>query len=102
MAKTIGGRRLVPIETGRSYVDEGWGQKILTFKEFMDQYILQNPTSSALALGYLAQHDLFAQFHLYAWISLSQIIAIRLHRLHITRLHLQTSIHRSLNSTRLY
>jgi len=61
MAKTIGGRRLVPIETGRSYVDEGWGQKILTFKEFMDQYILQNPTSSALALGYLAQHDLFAQ-----------------------------------------
>jgi hypothetical protein len=61
MSKTIGGRRLVPIETGRSYVDEGWGQRIITFKEFMDQYILPSPTSPGLATGYLAQHDLFAQ-----------------------------------------
>ncbi|KAE9363624.1 Clavaminate synthase-like protein [Stipitochalara longipes BDJ] len=60
LSKTIGGRRLVPIELGRSYVDEGWGQKIITFKEFMEQYIL-DPESSALATGYLAQHDLFAQ-----------------------------------------
>jgi hypothetical protein len=60
LSKTIGGRRLVPIELGRSYVDEGWGQKIITFKEFMDHYIL-HPGSSALATGYLAQHDLFAQ-----------------------------------------
>ena len=61
MSKTIGGRRLVPIETGRSYVDEGWGQKIITFKEFIDHYILVSPTSPQLATGYLAQHDLFAQ-----------------------------------------
>jgi hypothetical protein len=60
LSKTIGGRRLVPIELGRSYVDEGWGQKIITFKEFMDHYIL-HPNSLALATGYLAQHDLFAQ-----------------------------------------
>ncbi|PMD23294.1 Clavaminate synthase-like protein [Hyaloscypha hepaticicola] len=60
LSKTIGGRRLVPIELGRSYVDEGWGQKIIAFKEFMDHYIL-HPNSSALAIGYLAQHDLFAQ-----------------------------------------
>ncbi|KAH8783710.1 hypothetical protein BGZ57DRAFT_758216 [Hyaloscypha finlandica] len=60
LSKTIGGRRLVPIELGRSYVDEGWGQKIITFKEFMGHYIL-DPESSALATGYLAQHDLFAQ-----------------------------------------
>ncbi len=60
LSRTIGGRRLVPIELGRSYVDEGWGQKIITFKEFMEHYIL-DPQSSALATGYLAQHDLFAQ-----------------------------------------
>lgn len=60
LSKTIGGRRLVPIELGRSYVDEGWGQKIMTFKEFIEHYIL-DPKSSALATGYLAQHDLFAQ-----------------------------------------
>jgi Cupin-like domain len=60
LSKTIGGRRLVPIELGRSYVDEGWGQKIIAFKEFIEHYIL-DPESSALATGYLAQHDLFAQ-----------------------------------------
>jgi lysine-specific demethylase 8 len=61
LSKTIGGRRLVPIETGRSYVDDGWGQKITTFKEFLDEYVLLNGDSSTLATGYLAQHDLFAQ-----------------------------------------
>ncbi|PQE05147.1 domain-containing 5 protein [Rutstroemia sp. NJR-2017a BVV2] len=59
LRKTIGGRRLVPIELGRSYVDDGWGQKIITFKEFMDQYILREPRNNST--GYLAQHDLFAQ-----------------------------------------
>ncbi|KAM3065345.1 hypothetical protein ACMFMF_011070 [Clarireedia jacksonii] len=59
LAKTIGGRRLVPIELGRSYVDDGWGQKIIKFKDFMDQYIIQEPNNNST--GYLAQHDLFAQ-----------------------------------------
>lgn len=58
MDKTFGGRRLVPVELGRSYTDEGWGQKIITFGEFMDTYIL-DPQGESLA--YLAQHDLFAQ-----------------------------------------
>ncbi|PVH81027.1 Clavaminate synthase-like protein [Cadophora sp. DSE1049] len=61
LSKTIGGRRLVPIELGRSYVDEGWGQKIIPFKDFMEQYILLNTKSHDLAIGYLAQHNLFAQ-----------------------------------------
>ncbi|KAF8849277.1 Clavaminate synthase-like protein [Acephala macrosclerotiorum] len=61
MSKTIGGRRLVPIELGRSYVDEGWGQKIISFRQFMEQYILHRHAPAALATGYLAQHDLFAQ-----------------------------------------
>src|SRR5271168_4136225 len=60
LSRTIGGRRLVPIETGRSYVDDGWGQTIVTFKEFMELYIFLDPKSSHAATGYLAQHDLFA------------------------------------------
>lgn len=59
MAKTIGGRRLVPIETGISYVHEDFGQKIVKFKEFMDKYILTRGRSGEP--GYLAQHDLFSQ-----------------------------------------
>lgn len=71
LSKTIGGRRLVPIETGRSYVEEGWGQKIITFREFIDDYVLPDGKSSSLATGYLAQHNLFAQIP-----SLRQDIAI--------------------------
>jgi hypothetical protein len=71
ISRTISGRRLVPVELGRSYVDEGWGQKIISFKEFMEQYILREQDSTGLATGYLAQHDLFAQIP-----SLRQDIAI--------------------------
>lgn len=71
LSKTIGGRRLVPVELGRSYVDDGWGQKIISFKEFMEQYILHEQNSTGPATGYLAQHDLFAQIP-----SLRQDIAI--------------------------
>jgi lysine-specific demethylase 8 len=70
LSQTIGGRRLVPIELGRSYVDEGWGQKIVTFKEFLKHYILDTELHT-LGKGYLAQHDLFAQVP-----SLRQDIAI--------------------------
>ncbi|KAH7396745.1 hypothetical protein DE146DRAFT_657595 [Phaeosphaeria sp. MPI-PUGE-AT-0046c] len=61
--QTLGGRRLVPVEIGRSYTDEGWGQKIISFKDFMSQYMLTSPTPNTAApqKGYLAQHDLFAQ-----------------------------------------
>ncbi|MCJ1381377.1 hypothetical protein MMC17_004487 [Xylographa soralifera] len=55
---TLGGRRLVPVELGRSYTDDGWGQTIITFREFMDTYLLD---SNHDKIGYLAQHDLFAQ-----------------------------------------
>ena len=90
MQKTFEGRRLVPVELGRSYTDEGWGQRILTFGDFMDKYLIrgtERPFSSAmkhdqclmedsgdtaindiedeaageLHIGYLAQHDLFSQ-----------------------------------------
>ncbi|APA09111.1 hypothetical protein SS1G_03005 [Sclerotinia sclerotiorum 1980 UF-70] len=64
LSQTIGGRRLIPIETGRSYVDTDWGQKILPFKSFMQEYLLlpvsDSPTPRKTT-GYLAQHNLFSQ-----------------------------------------
>jgi lysine-specific demethylase 8 len=58
MSRTMGGRRLVPVEVGRSYTDEGWGQKIVTFREFVDGLFIKKNTSD---IRYLAQHDLFEQ-----------------------------------------
>ncbi|EXJ82842.1 hypothetical protein A1O3_06657 [Capronia epimyces CBS 606.96] len=64
--QTIGGRRLVPIEVGRSYTDDDWGQQIVRFREFLSRYILSRSGSDDEAkedikTGYLAQHDLFRQ-----------------------------------------
>lgn len=71
LSKTLDGRRLVPVEIGRSYVDEGWGQQIITFREFMRTYINQpllgnssplgENTNDYQHIGYLAQHSLFTQ-----------------------------------------
>lgn len=66
--KTLGGRRLVPVEVGRSYTDDGWGQKILSWEGFVGEYILgtlpeqkKDGEGEEKMTGYLAQHDLFAQ-----------------------------------------
>ncbi|KAM0814733.1 hypothetical protein AB5N19_00524 [Seiridium cardinale] len=73
LSQTFGGSRLVPIEIGRSYVDEGWGQKLVTFSKFLRCYIdpslLGNEESigddhddnDQQQIGYLAQHELFTQ-----------------------------------------
>ncbi|KKY19309.1 putative jumonji domain containing 5 [Diplodia seriata] len=74
MRKTLGGRRLVPIEIGRSYTDDDWGQKIVTFRDFMRKYMFHDRDGDDDdddeeadndddydQTGYLAQHDLFAQ-----------------------------------------
>ena len=82
LKKTLGGRRLVPVEIGQSYTDDSWGQQIMPFKEFLKRYMLETPFSTDEATeedndeededkegkeeetpqtGYLAQHDLFAQ-----------------------------------------
>ncbi|OAA62361.1 jumonji domain containing 5 [Cordyceps fumosorosea ARSEF 2679] len=74
---TLGGRRLVPVEIGRSYVDDSWGQELMPFKEFVTRFIDSTLTvtgvasaasgladsrpPSAAQTGYLAQHDLFQQ-----------------------------------------
>ena len=60
--RTFGGRRLIPVEIGRSYTDAGWGQSITTFKDFMSRYLLQDHSNAGeTRIGYLAQHDLFTQ-----------------------------------------
>jgi hypothetical protein len=68
-SRMFGGRRLVPVEIGRSYVDEGWGQELITFRDLLDKYI--EPRAQSLSgetqpqrtssTGYLAQHELFSQ-----------------------------------------
>ncbi|KAG5440496.1 hypothetical protein PCK2_000430 [Pneumocystis canis] len=65
--KTHQGLRIVPVEIGRSYTDQAWGQKLMPFHEFLKKYILQmeEPSNAHESeggnIGYLAQHDLFSQ-----------------------------------------
>ncbi|KAI9867619.1 MAG: hypothetical protein M1813_008419 [Trichoglossum hirsutum] len=63
LSRTFGGRRLVPVEIGRSYVDEGWGQAVIPFRTFLSDYFFSPPSGSGHGhgVGYLAQHDLFSQ-----------------------------------------
>lgn len=76
LSRTFDGRRLVPVEIGRSYVDEGWSQKIIPFGEFLGDYIDSTVTANSAAfpeddekegkqkekkIAYLAQHQLLTQ-----------------------------------------
>ncbi|KAF9086526.1 Lysine-specific demethylase 8 [Mortierella sp. GBA35] len=86
ICRTAGPDRLVPIEIGSQYTDEQWTQKMVTMQEFIQTYILRQEQEHAgvdgegsgkkkkedgteeeeeggktAAIGYLAQHDLFAQ-----------------------------------------
>ncbi|KAK1544177.1 JmjC domain-containing protein [Colletotrichum paranaense] len=84
MSRTHGGRRLVPVEVGRSYVDEGWTQELITFRELLARVVASGSPSTAASTAtpittrtttattgsekgtekgttYLAQHELFAQ-----------------------------------------
>ena len=75
--RTFGGRRLIPVEVGRSYTDDDWGQRIMEFGEFVDKYIRREENdgrNNAIVnddddddddddeqTGYMAQHDLLSQ-----------------------------------------
>lgn len=89
MRETFGGRRLVPVEIGRTYSDDDWGQEVMPFGDFLNKYILNTDPVEALKpskassqgcseeglywenddlesppeqrTGYLAQHDLLSQ-----------------------------------------
>ncbi|PLN83468.1 Clavaminate synthase-like protein [Aspergillus taichungensis] len=80
--KTFGGRRLVPVEVGRSYTDSDWGQRIMEFREFVDSHVWRGASGAGFSqsnpdndndqqssssedeereTGYMAQHDLLRQ-----------------------------------------
>lgn len=73
LSRSFGGRRLVPVEIGRSYVDEGWGQELTTFREFISTYLDSSllsasqrpdiPSGPKKDIAYLAQHPLLTQIH---------------------------------------
>lgn len=52
----VAGERTVPVEIGQRYTDTSWSQKLMTIKQFVTDYVLENDTK-----GYLAQHELFNQ-----------------------------------------
>ncbi|TEA22099.1 Lysine-specific demethylase 8 [Colletotrichum sidae] len=65
LSRTHGGRRLVPVEVGRSYVDEGWTQDLIPFRTLLSR--LSASANPAPPKTYLAQHELFTQLpHLQA------------------------------------
>lgn len=51
------GHRTIPVEIGTHYLTENWSQKMLTFEEFLDSFVL----TPSCETGYLAQHPLFDQ-----------------------------------------
>ncbi|KIH93979.1 hypothetical protein SPBR_05843 [Sporothrix brasiliensis 5110] len=65
--RTLRGRRLVPVEVGRSYVDAGWTQTIVPMGDVLDhltgrrQRRSELPTAAGTGPMYLAQHTLFTQ-----------------------------------------
>ncbi|KAF9869561.1 mitochondrial division protein 1 [Colletotrichum karsti] len=67
MSRTCDGRRLVPVEVGRSYVDEGWTQELISFRELLSRIIDASSASEGTngkernKTTYLAQHELLSQ-----------------------------------------
>ena len=57
LSKTINGRRLVPVELGKSYTSPVWSQTIMPFSTYLRSHLLDPSTIT----GYLAQHDLLSQ-----------------------------------------
>ncbi|GLI66311.1 hypothetical protein VaNZ11_010086, partial [Volvox africanus] len=63
------GCRTVPVEVGQHYLADGWGQQLMTLRDFLHRYLLpglQTPPQpqqeqQAQPRGYLAQHPLFDQ-----------------------------------------
>lgn len=55
----IAAYRTVPIELGRTYDDDDWGQNLFRFGDFLKEFMSEGDEASTKA--YLAQHDLFDQ-----------------------------------------
>jgi len=59
--KKICGMRMVPVETGYTYLAHDAGSKLLTISDFIDTYISTTTTTGSSTMGYLAQHQLLDQ-----------------------------------------
>ncbi|KAI9290024.1 hypothetical protein BC943DRAFT_313147 [Umbelopsis sp. AD052] len=57
---SVAGERLVPVEFGSQYTDADWSQRMMPFREFVNNYV-QVGTGAKNNIAYLAQHDLFHQ-----------------------------------------
>ena len=58
LARTLGGRRLVPVEFGDDYKASNYRSGIITFRRYLEDFVLSEHPSR---MAYLAQHDLFLQ-----------------------------------------
>jgi len=65
---SVGEGRVVPVECGEAYVDENWGQKIMSFRTFLSkagyklEHLEESNENDDIGSLYLAQHSLFKQF----------------------------------------
>jgi len=61
----VAGHRTVPIEVGPHYLDQEWGQQLMTLSDFIAKHVAQKEgqemPKDAKRRGYLAQHPLFDQ-----------------------------------------
>ncbi|OQO06544.1 hypothetical protein B0A48_08327 [Cryoendolithus antarcticus] len=58
LKRSLGGRRLVPVEIGETYTHSEWRQQLMTLREYMKEFVLSR---SSHGIGYMGQHDLFRQ-----------------------------------------
>lgn len=62
LSKTLGGRRLVPVEVGSSYTDADWRPEIIPFIDLIRKHMLcKGSPPLNMKTVYLAQHDLLGQ-----------------------------------------
>lgn len=62
LAQKAGGGRVVPVEVGTSYTEEGWGQRVVPFSSFLESIFTGEGEVGNKEKLYLAQHTLFHQF----------------------------------------
>jgi lysine-specific demethylase 8 len=62
------GPRMVPVEVGKHYMVEGWGQQLMLFSDFLNNHLVYKQPEGigkekdkSTPCVYLAQHDLLAQ-----------------------------------------
>lgn len=62
LRRVAGPSRLVPVEVGLDYRDEGWSQDIMPWDDFLDTLKHSSDDLGSRGTIYMAQHSLFRQF----------------------------------------